>query len=398
MSLEQIEQQSSIATKGIIMLFRLILFFGFMLLQACSTITPITPDTVTNKSVPSVISFADNGSYEFSPARAETYAIPVLLQEKAQSLTLSIYTPDGELVRTITQSVGVEAGLNQLIWDGKDEVGSVVPDEAYTPVITAEFSGGEKTVIDPRTYSGGELVDKVPVEITADKEIAYQLPAACRVLIRAGIKGGAMLRNLSSWQPKGPGKNIERWDGKDQNGLMDIRSEQNLGILVIAFKLPEHAILTYGNQAIDYRAYCSSKNWQDKVIAPEQMQLNRDGVAVSPHYYAPRSFDAVPDVTLTLSDLLTKNSAGIPQIKLNSPVTVKTDIAEQDRWMMKQSLYEVAFFVDHEFVAEEEQGYVPLSWRWLPQQLKPGRHLLTVNISGFSGKVGVASLNFEVIQ
>lgn len=187
-----------------------------------------------------------------------------------------------------------------------------------------------------------------------------------------------------------------RWDGKDESGLFDIRNEQNLGVLLIAFKLPEHSVVTYGNQVLDYRAYRTAKHWKDTVIAPEKMQLNRNGVAVSQHYYAPRAFDVVPAVALTLPSELPKSRAGLPKIKLNAPVQVKTDIAEQDRWMMKQSLYEVAFFVDHEFVAEEEQGYVPLTWQWSPQQLKPGKHLLTVNISGFSGKVGVASLFFEV--
>lgn len=379
------------------MLFRLILMFGFVLLEACSTIAP-TPDASTGEFEVSSVSFADKNSHEFSPGRGDTYAIPVRLQQRALSLTLDIYTPDGELLRTITRTEGIKAGLNSLIWDGKDNTGNVVPDEAYTPVITAEFANGEKQVVDPRGYSGGELVDKVPVEITSDRAIAYHLPSACRVLIRAGIKGGPMLRNLSSWQPRAAGRNVHHWDGKDQSGLLDIRNEQYLGILVIAFKLPEHAIITFGNPSIDYRAYRLSKNWQDKVMASGEMQLNRGGMAVSPHYYAPRSFDAVPDVSLTLPDTLTKTAAGIPRIKLNTPVAVKADIALQDRWMMKQSLYEVAFFVDHEFVAEEEQGYVPLTWQWLPQQLTPGRHLLTVNISGFSGKVGVASLFFDVAE
>ncbi|MGR9116096.1 MAG: FlgD immunoglobulin-like domain containing protein [Gammaproteobacteria bacterium] len=377
------------------MLFRLFFIFSFVLLESCSTITP-SPET--SHSEVSFISFADKRSHEFSPDRGETYAIPVQLQKRALSLTLDIYTPDGELLRTISRKEDINSGLNSVIWDGKDDAGNVVPDEAYTPVITAEFANGEKQVLDPRRYSGGELVDKVPVEITSDREIAYYLPSPCRVLIRVGIKGGPMLRNLSSWQPKSAGKNIQHWDGKDQSGLVDIRNERDLGILVIAFKLPEHTIITYGNPSIDYRAYRLSKNWQDKVMAPDKMQLKRDGMAISPHYYAPRSFDAVPEVSLTLPDTLTKTAAGIPRIKLNNPVAVKADIAPQDRWMMKQSLYEVAFFVDHEFVAEEEQGYVPLTWRWLPQQLTAGRHLLTVNISGFSGKVGVASLLFEVAE
>lgn len=353
------------------MLIRLLVLSGFLLLEACSTPTSITPNAGGGLPAVSVARFSENTVQEFAPSRGEIYSLPIQVPESTQSITLAIYTPDGEILRTIKQTDAVAPGLTQLSWDGKDDSGQVVPDEAYVPVITLELANGTKQTLDPRNDSGGELVEQVPVSVTQNREIAYQLPAASRVLIRAGIKGGPMLRNLSSWQPKSAGKNIFRWDGKDQSGLLDIRTEPNLGILVIAFKLPEHSILTYGNQTLGYRDYRLAKGWADKVIAPDKMQLNRNGVAVSPHYYSPRSYDAVPDVSLTLPSNLSKSANGFTQVILNSPVSVKADIAEQDRWMMKQSLYEVAFFIDHEFVAEEEQGYVPLTWQWLPQQLKP---------------------------
>ena len=69
---------------------------------------------------------------------------------------------------------------------------------------------------------------------------------------------------------------------------------------------------------------------------------------------------------------------------------------DEDRWAMQQSLYEVAFFVDNQFLSEEEQGYVPLTWRWNPAGLKPGIHLVTVNVSGFNGQVGVKSLQIAI--
>lgn len=69
---------------------------------------------------------------------------------------------------------------------------------------------------------------------------------------------------------------------------------------------------------------------------------------------------------------------------------------DEDRWAMQQSLYEVAFFVDNVFISEQEQGYVPLNWRWNPVDLKPGIHTVTVNVSGFNGQVGVKSLQIEI--
>jgi hypothetical protein len=119
---------------------------------------------------------------------------------------------------------------------------------------------------------------------------------------------------------------------------------------------------------------------------------------IARQYYLPRDHDAEPKVTLVLPEDLPRSAEGLPRLKPGQLVIVRTDIPTADRWLMNESLYEVGFFVDHVFLAEEEQGYVPLTWRWKVQGLSPGRHLLTVNISGFGGKVGVASLLFEVIE
>ena len=57
-------------------------------------------------------------------------------------------------------------------------------------------------------------------------------------------------------------------------------------------------------------------------------------------------------------------------------------------------------FIDNEFVAEEEQGFVPFVWRWSPGRygIEPGEHVLTVNVSGYNGQVGVRNLAFSLIE
>ena len=68
----------------------------------------------------------------------------------------------------------------------------------------------------------------------------------------------------------------------------------------------------------------------------------------------------------------------------------------EDKWPLEQSLYEVSFFLDQQFVSEEETGYTPLTWRWDPAGLAPGLHVMTVNVSGYWGHVGVASVLLRV--
>ncbi len=352
---------------------------------------------IPSSSQGTALQFVDYKSIEFSPNRGENFAIQFAIDKPATQVELRIFTSDSGLVRTLTKTERLEPGQHKFSWDGKDNDGIIVPDEAYVPVLKSVFADDEVT-LDPRETSGGEQLEGIRVKITPSQDIGYYLPVPSRVLIRAGIKGGAMLRTLTSWTPHGAGKNIQRWDGRDQNGLKDIRGEKDLTVLVMGFKLPKHAIITMGNQDIDYRRYRDLKGWEIKKVSPENMQLNRDGVRISRHYYFPRAFDPVPRVTLELPDGLPRSTKGLPELQLKEPVAVKANIVKEDRWMMKESLYEVAFFVNHEFAAEEEQGYVPLTWRWTPTNLSPGEHMLTVNISGFSGKVGVANLLFEIAE
>lgn len=341
------------------------------------------------------VGFGDYQRTEFSPARGETFDIPVSLQQEAE-VEVRILTSDGDPVRRLASAGVWKPGVHRLTWDGRDDAGQVVPDEAYLPVIRATLSDATAVTVDPRDHSGGEVVEDLKVRITASKDIGYTLPAPSRVMIRAGISNGPMLRSLAEWAPRGAGKNIQRWDGRDQSGLIDLRREDGLSVLVTAFRLPARAILAVGNQALDYRTYRGRKGWPERAVRPEDMQLAKDGVRISRHYYFPRTQDAIPEVILTLPDGLPRSEAGLPLLSNGQPVMIRADIPEQDRWLMNESLYEVGFFLDKAFLAEEEQGYVPIGFLWRPQGLDPGKHLLSVNLSGFSGKVGVASLQFEI--
>ncbi|MDX9709883.1 MAG: hypothetical protein RBT64_10055 [Trichloromonas sp.] len=108
----------------------------------------------------------------------------------------------------------------------------------------------------------------------------------------------------------------------------------------------------------------------------------------------PRFKDLDPKVLMTFVGDFQKTIEGIPI--LEDSTTIKADIPEEDRRLIEESLYEVAFFVDGEFVSEEEQGYMPITWSYKPVGLTSGTHTLTVNVSSLSGQVGVKSILFNV--
>ncbi|MGI2030384.1 FlgD immunoglobulin-like domain containing protein, partial [Endozoicomonas acroporae] len=320
--------------------------------------------------------------------------IPFVTKE-AGKVSINLYSPDGDLVKTL-KSGPLPAGAHTLAWDGKDASGLLVPDESWSVVATLNTEQGETRTDDPRQYSGGEVFENIPVSFGESHAIHYELPRPARVLVRAGVKGGPMMRSMLNWKPRTAGSNVTRWSGFDADRLIDLRSSERLAVMVTAFALPEYSIITTGNQESDYRAWKEQQPTQSKlpVNVADQQLLERDGRRISRHFYATREEEIDPRISVRLVGDLPANAEGLPIIA--GAVNIRVDMHEEDIESLQQSLFEVAFFTDFDFVSEEEQGYVPLTWRYDPGGLEPGRHILTVNVSGFKGQVGVKSIPFYV--
>jgi len=240
--------------------------------------------------------------------------------------------------------------------------------------------------------SAGKIFE-LPVKITEAGTIEVSLYTADGDLVRT-VKSGPLMKSIVHWQVRNQGRNMIFWNGYDQDNLLKLVGNDQLALLVTGFELPQHAILTVGNKTLDYTIWRKKNEWLSSMPDLSNVTFERNGRRLSRHYYLPRSVDIKPRITLEIIDKLSKNKDGIPVVK--GPVALKVDMLDEDRWAMQQSLYEVAFFVDNQFLSEEEQGYVPLTWRWNPAGLKPGIHLVTVNVSGFNGQVGVKSLQIEI--
>lgn len=58
--------------------------------------------------------------------------------------------------------------------------------------------------------------------------------------------------------------------------------------------------------------------------------------------------------------------------------------------------FEPVFFVDGQFAFENEVGFVPMTWNFDPRSLNEGEHYLTVNLRGYEGNFGIATLKVLV--
>lgn len=298
-----------------------------------------------------------------------------------------VYDPDGGLVRTLVDGEAREAGPSQESWDGRDFEGRAVPDEVY--LVTVETASGE--VYDPTTFSGGLVEDIVEAQFDHQAgTVTYTLPAASRVLSRLGVRNGPMLKTLVDWKPRVAGAITEYWDGKDEDDLIDLRDHPDFTVLITYVTLPDATVITYGNREESYRDYKLGRG-KGRPRKPERPRVPEPEARLRPEGLVPPAWSRAPRVSLTFPKL----TEDIPEVHEEVPVRVDVDPSDKD--LLLNDLFEITFFVDNVFFAEAERGHLPLNWRWELQQLPPGDHILTVNISSFRGQVGVASRKVSVV-
>lgn len=330
------------------------------------------------------------GSASFNPSLGEEVILTYELGG-AGKVWVRVYDPDSGLVRTLVDGEDREAGNHREVWDGRDTEGRAVPDEAY--FLALETASGR--VYDPTILSGGIVGDITDGRFDRQSgTLTYRVPAASRVLVRLGIRSGPMLGTLVDWKPRVVGSITEYWDGKDQDGIIDLRAHPGFSTLITYVTLPDATVITYGNAEETYREYKLGRalgrpQKPERELAPELRDRLR------PTGLVPPAWARSPKVSVTFPKLDDELS-DIPVV--HNDVAVRVDVDASDWDLLQKEQFEIIFFVDNVFFAEAERGYLPMNWRWELEQLSPGEHILTVNISSFKGQVGVKSRKVRVVE
>lgn len=330
----------------------------------------------------------------FNPSIQEQFDFTVLVPTPGK-LTVDILSPDGDLVKTLIKHKAIKAKHIQLRWDGKDKQGHIVADEAWLPRVSLQTTDGKTLRYDPGSNTGGEVINSIPVRLEQTGAIHFQLPVAARILARAGIKSGPMMKALANWQPRAAGANVLHWNGLDQSSVVNIMQNHNAAVMLIAYQLQDKAIITTGNKQKSYAQYHSEKAWPQTRKGRRVLGKTRNGKPLSAAYFEPKYWPLSPKVELTLR-APERTIQGESIAILEKPSAVVVNVPQHQRWILERGLFEVGFFIDKQFIAEEEQGYLPFYWKLDPAGLKPGKHILTVNISGFEGQIALASTVFYI--
>ena len=331
-------------------------------------------------------------SSSFNPSHGEEVALYFNLSNSAK-VAVHVYDPDHGLIKVLADEKPMDARGQSLIWDGKDLDGNVVPDEAYYFSITVEDEAGTKEIYDPTTFSGGVGYDITTANIDPQSQtITYEMPEMGRVMIRMGIQGGPLMNQLVDWKPRVKGLITEYWNGKDKDNLVDLYNHPKFKMIVTYFSLPENSVIAFGNKALTYRDYKKS------LAAERPLKIKRASAVqrVSPHYRLSRTEDYSPSVKVTFVNTQGTDSDGATI--LTGKTLVKVELDEQDKLIFQNQQFEICFFLDHEFYAEDEAGYTPFNWVWDLSNVDEGEHLLTINISGFKDQIGVLSRRVRVVK
>ncbi len=339
-----------------------------------------------------LLSGVSTSKTSFNPFQNEKSALTFSLSRPAK-VSIRVYDPDQTQIDQPVMNEQMAAGTHTVEWDGRDVENTTVPDEAYFFTIVAEDESGKKEIYDPTTFSGGEEYDITVVDITPENHtITYTMPEMGRVMVRIGIQGGPLMNQLVDWKPRVKGAITEYWNGKDRDNLVDIYDHPKFKMIISYFTLPENSVITYGNNRLSFLDYKKKLKTQ-RLSKPER---ESSIIRFSQHYRIPREEDYSPAITLDFSNPKGKTKSGIPII--HGKAMVKVDLEQEDKSIFQNQQFEVCFFLDHEFYAEDETGYTPFNWVWDLQDVPEGEHLLTVNLSGFKDQIGLISKKVMVVK
>lgn len=338
---------------------------------------------------------------QIDPTTGERVRISFYLGTDAK-IKIRLYDADNYVVKEMNNQCS--AGMNFIEWDGKDKYDNIVPDEAYYFTIEAKGIDGGAFIYDPTDFSGGEdMFVSVPINFAIKYNIDYLLEKNARVRIRAGIYRSAFLKSIVDWEPRLAGENSEKWNGKDESGLVNVPNLDKYLLSISAYTLPDNSVITKGNLQtyLEYQKKTARLGGFNSLIerlnSPDGNEatarakkirsaaLARPNISVNDHYMLAKSFNFAPNF---IADL----ASGV----VSGEIAVRITLDEDSKNMLTNQRFEVLFLVDDIVISEEEEGYSPFTKFIDSKKFRNGEHSLIINLIGLNDYVGERSILMKV--
>lgn len=202
----------------------------------------------------------------FNPTLAQKVQISFDIS-RAGRLSLAILDRDGFVVRALASQKPMLAGSSSFEWDGRDEKGRILPDEAFSAKIDLRFDGGTASYF-PASQAAPHFEVEAHYYDRRRAVLSYTLPQPSRVHIQAGTARidpktrkplGPVLKTVVNREPRVAGRVIEFWNGLDESGTIFVPDLKEFKLGIAATPLPENAVLTTGNRGPTFVEYAKTR-------------------------------------------------------------------------------------------------------------------------------------------
>lgn len=187
---------------------------------------------------------------------------------KAGTVSVLVVDRDGYLVRTLARDEKRRTGPVSLDWDGRNDAGMVVADEAYSFRISAS-AGKTQDLYFPADSKPAVLSTVVHSYDRAGGTYSYDLPKAARVYVQAGtakldsarnVRHGPVLKTLVNREPRVAGKVVEMWNGFDESETIYVPDLPDFVTAVLATELPENSVIIIGGKGETFVERAAKRN------------------------------------------------------------------------------------------------------------------------------------------
>ncbi|HET8797047.1 MAG TPA: hypothetical protein VFO89_05155 [Thermoanaerobaculia bacterium] len=278
--------------------------------------------------------------------------------------------------------IAVRPGPVQVKWDGRDDRGTVVPDEAWNLRIEL---GGE--VYDPSHHHEPVMEDPQPRTYSrVDGVLSYRLARPARLHIQAGQarpnsksgrNEGPILRTIVNREPRAAGAVIEKWNGFDESGTIRVSELPHFVVSVLAASLPENAILTRGNRREAFLDYAR------RTRPPAALVATRRAAATHQHAGLSAFEDRSPDLRVAHS--WTRSGS----------LRLEIEVEGETRAHFVRQPGTLHVYVDEQRVLAVDAPASPSVLTIPADRLRGGEHRIAVNWGSAYGPVAVGTFRID---
>jgi hypothetical protein len=169
---------------------------------------------------------------------------------------------------------------------------------------------------------------------------------------------------------------------------MPVAEDSRLEVVGEGFTLPWNAILV-GPPASQVRLIEDLPEGMRREAPPRPARPHLFDYAAQP-IEERREYRAI----LELPEGLARAESGEPILSGPTPLRLTVDASELGRALEERC--EAVFYLDGEFIFENEVSFLPITWTWDVTTVEPGVHYLSANVRSYEGYFGTQTLRVVV--